>query len=208
MTLEELCPENRSRAGTIELERWASSSVCVYVSMWSQIASMQAFKPLYLPYVWQLCSRARGPCRTRQGCVTPRRGNGYPSRYYQLVFFDFTAILIVNVRPCGIFTFTQSMVTSKNVVQGTHHVRKSSRPFLPPLYPPTHLIVGARNCVRRREKAWFRGYVLLALYYRATALPVIPQTLIYCALINPRCACAGGLRYLFICSTCLYKSSQ
>ena len=44
MTLEEFCPENRSRAGTIELERWASSSVCVYVSMLSQIASMQAFK--------------------------------------------------------------------------------------------------------------------------------------------------------------------
>ena len=33
-------------------------------------------------------------------------------------------------------------------------------------YPPTHLIVGARNCVRRREKAWFRGYSLVpsALY--------------------------------------------
>ena len=30
-TLEELRPENRSRAGTIELERWATSSVCVYV---------------------------------------------------------------------------------------------------------------------------------------------------------------------------------
>ena len=73
--------------------------------------SMQAFKPLYLPYVWQLCSRARGPCRTRQGCearnVTPRRSNCYPSRCYQLVFFDFTAILIVHVRACGIFTFTQ-----------------------------------------------------------------------------------------------------
>ena len=26
--------------------------------------------------------------------------------------------------------------------------------------PPTHLIVGGRNCVRRREKAWFRGYLL------------------------------------------------
>ena len=44
------------------------------------------------------------------------------------------------------FTFTQSVVTSKNVSQGTHHVRKSSRP----VFPPTHLIVGARNCVRRR----------------------------------------------------------
>ena len=32
--------------------------------------------------------------------VTPRRGNCYPSRCYQLVFFDFTAI--VNVRACGI----------------------------------------------------------------------------------------------------------
>ena len=91
----------------IELERWATSSVCVYVSVWSQIVSMQAFKPLYLPYIWQLCSRARGPCRTRQGCearnITPRRSNCYPSRCYQLVFFDFTAILIVHVRACGIF---------------------------------------------------------------------------------------------------------
>ena len=118
---------------------------------------MQAFKPLYLLYVWQLCSRARGPCRTRQGCearnVTPRRSNCYPSRCCQLVFFDFTAILIVHVRACGIFTFTQSMVTSKNVSQGTHHVRKSSRPSLAPSawrlllrFPPTHLIVGERNC--------------------------------------------------------------
>ena len=47
------------------------------------------------------------------------------------------------------FTFTQSVVTSKNVSQGTHHVRKSSRPS-PSVFPPTHLIVGARNCVRRR----------------------------------------------------------
>ena len=35
----------------------------------------------------------------------------------------------------------------KNVSQGTHHVRKSSRPS-PSVFPPTHLIVGARNCVR------------------------------------------------------------
>ena len=41
------------------------------------------------------------------------------------------------------FTFTQSMVTSKNV----SHVRKSSRPS-PSVFPPTRLIVGARNCVR------------------------------------------------------------
>ena len=51
MTLEELCPENRSRAGTIELERWASSSVCVYVSICeyvepdSEHAGFQAFVP-------------------------------------------------------------------------------------------------------------------------------------------------------------------
>ena len=38
------------------------------------------------------------------------------------------------------FTFTQSVETSKNVSQGTHHVRKSFSLS----FPPTHLIVGAR----------------------------------------------------------------
>ena len=37
-------------------------------------------------------------------------------------------LLLFDIRACGMFTFTQSMVTSKNVSQGTHHVRKSSRP--------------------------------------------------------------------------------
>ena len=52
----------------------------------------------------------------------------------------------MNVRACGMFTFTQSVVTSKNVSQGTHHVRKSSRPSASTsVFPPTHLIVGARG---------------------------------------------------------------
>ena len=46
------------------------------------------------------------------------------------------------------FTFTQSVVTSKNVSQGTHHVRKSSLKLSRRPPRPTHLIVGARNCVR------------------------------------------------------------
>ena len=55
----------------------------------------------------------------------------------------------MNVRACGMFTFTQSVVTSKNVSQGTHHVRKSSLSFS--TYAFKYLIVGARNCVRNRN---------------------------------------------------------
>ena len=44
-------PRNRSRTGTIEPERWATSSVCVYVFLLVCRASMQAFKPFVLPNV-------------------------------------------------------------------------------------------------------------------------------------------------------------
>ena len=72
---------------------------------------MQAFKPLYyLLYVWQLSSYVLpGAMQDKAGMlsqnVTPRRGNCFPSRCYQLVFFDFYCYLILNVRACSIFTF-------------------------------------------------------------------------------------------------------
>ena len=51
------------------------------------------------------------------------------------------------------FTFTQSVVTSKNVSQGTHHVRKSSS-FSTYAFNCRH----AQLRTELREEAWFRGY--------------------------------------------------
>ena len=142
-------PRNRSRTGTIEPERWATSSVCVYVFLLVCRACMQAFKPLYILPNVQL---------SRLGVAGGHAGRSRDAKPGTSHREEVTAILhaainlcsltlLVNVRACGMFTFTQSVVTSKNVSQGTHHVRKSSRPSAS-VFPPTHLIVGARNCVR------------------------------------------------------------
>ena len=90
------------------------------------------------------------------------------------------------------FTFTQSVATSKNVSQGTHHVRKSSRPS-PSVFPPTHLIVGARNCVRNGgRRPGFEAIAGVRVQNGLRTRPKDPRS--KCLTLFPRTAYAQRVR--------------
>ena len=71
--------------------------------------------------------------------------------------------------------YKQCTCTCIYVHQPTATRVASNLGLLPPPYviahvhaerkPPTHLIVGTRNCVQRREKAWIQGYRRACLLY-------------------------------------------
>ena len=141
-------PRNRSRTGTIEPERWATSSVCVYVFLLVCRASMQAFKPLY----YRTCRDAKPGTSHRE---------------------EVTAILHAAINLCSL-----TLLLFYSERKGLRHVyvyakcgdvkkRKSRHASRAKIVQAFCLSFStyAFNCRRAqlrtelREEAWFRGYI-------------------------------------------------
>ena len=153
-------PRNRSRTGTIEPERWATSSVCVYVFLLVCRTSMQAFKPLYYR-----------TCLSRLGVAGGHAGRSRDAKPGTSHREEVTAILHAAINLCSL-----TLLLYYSERKGLRHVyvyakcgdvkkRKSRHASRAKIVQAFSLSFStyAFNCRRAqlrtelREEAWFRG---------------------------------------------------